>query len=503
MSTSHPLIKGTLILTFSSLITKIMGFFYKIFLSHAIGAKGLGIYQLVFPLYALMMTLAASGIQTAISRFCSASFSSRKPQKAWGYFLSGTIFSCSISIFLSFILYRYADVFSLYLIKEVQCASLLRIAAFSLPTATLHNCINSWYYAKKQTAIPAISHLLEQAVRILISWSLYQTLTAQHLSIDPSVAVLGMAAGEAAACIYSVLFFWLQNRKTFFFSLSMYQGCARELFALSAPLTMNRLILSALQSLESILIPQQLVLSGMSSPLALEVYGILTGMSIPFLLFPSSLTTSASTILLPVVAADQASGKQTTIQTTVEKTIQYCLMLGMFCTVFFFSCGEDLGNAVFHNDKAGEYLQTLAFLCPFFYLTGTLSTILTGLGKTGLCLLQNILGVAIRIACILFLVPHMGMSGYLWGLLLGQFIVTLLGIYFIQQQIPFTFSLFRGFVLPTAAAILSVSIGRIIYSCLLSLHLFPTVLLLVGILVFCSIAYLLLLIAMGLLIFSL
>ena len=66
---SHPLLTGTLLLTIAGLISRIIGFFYRIFLSQTIGAEGVGIYQLIFPLYALTFSLTVSGIQTAISRF--------------------------------------------------------------------------------------------------------------------------------------------------------------------------------------------------------------------------------------------------------------------------------------------------------------------------------------------------------------------------------------------------------------------------------------------------
>ena len=39
-------IKGTLLLTCAGLLCRFSGFFYKIFLAHALGAEGIGIYQL-------------------------------------------------------------------------------------------------------------------------------------------------------------------------------------------------------------------------------------------------------------------------------------------------------------------------------------------------------------------------------------------------------------------------------------------------------------------------
>lgn len=502
MSTSHPLIKGTIILTLSGFITKIMGFFYKIFLSHAIGATGLGIYQLVFPIYGLAMTLAASGIQIGISRFCGSAFSSQNPKKSWGYFLTGTIFSGIISVLLTILLYSHADLISFYIIKEERCTPLLQIVALSILPSVLHNCINSWYYAKKQTEIPAFSHLLEQGIRILVSWLIYQTLLKQTTEATPALAVWGMFFGEVSACIFSVLCFFIHNRKLIYFSLPTLKVCAKELYCFSFPLTLNRLLFACLQSIESILIPQRLLLFGSSSTRALELYGILTGMTLPFLMFPSSLTTSASTVLMPMVAGEQAQGNSLKIQSTIEKTLKYCLMLGIFAMVIFFLYGNDLGMTIFHNAEAGTYLQTLAFLCPFFYLNGTLSSILTGLGKTGLCLLQNVIGLTIRIGFILFMIPNWGMVGYLWGLLVSQFVVTLLNVFFIYHQIAFHFSFLREFVYPTAAAILSVSISFILYQQIISLHLFPTILILLSALGICGICYIFLLFAMGLLIFS-
>ncbi len=502
MTSSHPLIKGTIILTLSSFITKIMGFFYKIFLSHTIGATGLGIYQLIFPIYGLAMTLAVSGIQVGISRFCGGAFSSKNQRKSWGYFLTGTIFSCIISILLTIILYSNADVISLYIIKETRCTQLLRIVALSILPSTLHNCINSWYYAKKQTEIPAFSHLLEQGIRILGSWLIYQTLLGQNLDATPMLAVWGMFLGEAAACIFSVICFWIHNKKTFFFSTQVYKSCIKELYQLSLPLTLNRLLFAVLQSVESILIPQQLMVFGASSTRALELYGILTGMTLPFLMFPSSFTTSASTILMPMVAGEQARGNSHKIQSTIEQTLKYCLMLGTFSMVVFFLYGNDLGMTIFHNAEAGIYLETLAFLCPFFYLNGTLSSILTGLGKTGLCLLQNLIGLSIRILFVLFMVPNYGMVGYLWGLLISQFVVTLLNVYFIYRQISFEFSFLKYFVFPTAAAVVSGAISFILFQQVVALNFFPVILVLLGCLGICGIGYLFLLFRMGLLIFS-
>ena len=68
MNHTRTMLKGTLILTLSGFLTKIIGFLYRIFLSQTIGSTGMGIYQLIFPIHALCFALTVGGIQTAISR---------------------------------------------------------------------------------------------------------------------------------------------------------------------------------------------------------------------------------------------------------------------------------------------------------------------------------------------------------------------------------------------------------------------------------------------------
>lgn len=75
----NTLLLGTLILTASGIICRILGFLYRIFLSRRIGAEAFGIYQLATPLYALMLSLGAGGMQTVLSRFVASYLAKKVP----------------------------------------------------------------------------------------------------------------------------------------------------------------------------------------------------------------------------------------------------------------------------------------------------------------------------------------------------------------------------------------------------------------------------------------
>lgn len=66
MAKKSSIIRGTLILTMTGFLSRFMGFFYRIFMSHSFGEEGVGLYQLIFPVYALCYSLTTAGIETAI-----------------------------------------------------------------------------------------------------------------------------------------------------------------------------------------------------------------------------------------------------------------------------------------------------------------------------------------------------------------------------------------------------------------------------------------------------
>ena len=105
-SISNPLIAGTLLLTVTGLSSRVIGFFYRIFLSRIIGAEGLGIYQLIFPIFALCIAFSASGIQTAVSRFVAAA---DHKNTGMSYLYAGLVLSVGIALSLTVILISYSD----------------------------------------------------------------------------------------------------------------------------------------------------------------------------------------------------------------------------------------------------------------------------------------------------------------------------------------------------------------------------------------------------------
>ena len=435
MDNKYVLLKGTLLLTGAGFITKIIGFIYRIFLSQTIGAEGMGIYQLIFPIHTLCFALSVGGIQTAISRFTAARASLKNEQGARDIFVLSGALSTAVALIVSLILYENASWFAVHILLEERCTSLLKLMAFSIPMGTLHSCVNGYYYAKKKMSIPAASQLLEQCARVGVSYGLFLILTEQGLSITPMLAVAGLVGGELVSMIFSLLVILWDYRKAGYRLRNLRSPGTdmKEILAFSFPLTCSRLLVNILHSIESVLIPGHLRLYGLDNGSALSIYGVLTGMALPLILFPSAITNAVSTVLLPSVAEQQAVGNHQAIRRAIFLSAKYCLILGFLSTAFFFFAGDFLGLVLFKNEFAATFIKTLAFICPCLYLSGTLSGILNGLGAANQSFILNTLGLGVRIAFVFFIIPEYGIQGYLWGLIVSELLVTGLSLYFLRE----------------------------------------------------------------------
>ncbi|MEG0813874.1 MAG: polysaccharide biosynthesis protein [Clostridium sp.] len=445
----NPLITGTLLLTAAGFLSRILGFFYRIFLSRAIGAEGLGIYQMIFPIHGIAFALCAGPIQTSISRLAAAN-----TNKAKNTFRTGLIISLCFSFIIAIVIRQFASFISEHILLEPLCAPLLPVMALSIPFSAVHACICGYYYGLKKTVVPALSQLVEQMIRIGAVLLIARVSATNGHSISVTLAVWGMLIGEIASAAFSFLIYSFtapEETNTVFFS------SAAPLMAMALPLMGNRLILNCLQSMEAIFVPNKLLAFGLTGSEALSTYGVLTGMALPFIFFPSAITNSLAVILLPTVSEAEASGDHQKIERTIAMALRYSMYMGILCIGIFTLFGNVLGVSVFHNPTAGRFISVLAWLCPFMYLSTTMGSILNGLGKTSVIFLHNAAAMLVTLLFVVFGIPRYGIYAYLAGLLVSELLLAALHTIALSGYVPVRLN--AGEMILKPSLCLTVSVG--------------------------------------------
>lgn len=432
----HPLVVGTFILTLTGILCRIIGFFYRIYLSRLFGEEGMGLYQLLSPVLSLSFSLTAAGYQTAISKLV-AEQSAKSETPSLRPLAAGLSISLPLSLLCNAGIYFGADFIAESLLREARTAGMLRILSFSVPLSAVHSCVNGYFYGVKKAGIPSASQLLEQLARVgcvfLVSGQAIRA--GQTPSI--SVAVLGLTLGELCSMLFSLAAVQPARSRV---PAPLSFGLYRSLLAMALPLTANRIVLNLLQSVEAVSIPSMLRAYGYDNITALSVYGVLTGMALPFIFFPNALTSSVAVLLLPVISENHALGNRKVVAQTTIKTVKYCGLMGFCCMIGFLLLGNWAGCTLFKSPLAGYFITTLGFICPFLYLDTTLSSILQGLGKAGQIFFMNVVCLLMRLAFVFLAIPRFGIRGYLWGLLASQLtlgVLYLVCLYrFLKKETP-------------------------------------------------------------------
>ena len=424
-SSKHPVITGTIILASTNIITRIIGFFYRIYLSRMFGAEGMGIIQLTGPVTAMVFAVTAAGMQTAISK-CVAAATARDFKRQRRYLNWGLFLSLSFSLLCSQFVYQYSDFIAEAFLSEARTAPLLRVLALQFPLAAAHACINGYFLGNRKAFLPALSQLVEQSVRVGVVWLCCTSFLATTDTPELSFTAWGVCLGEGAALMVTLLGLWLGKQKESG-SGGLVPHPSNEkkhvllnLLKMSVPLSANRLAVNFLLSVEAIRIPMMLQCSGMSSSDALSTYGILTGMAMPVLFFPGAFTGALSAMLLPTISEAHSKNDTERIRAITINVTFLIVFAGFFFGILFFMFSDFLGTIVFKEPLAGVYLRALCLLCPFMYVNGVFTGILQGLGRVIDIFFINVTGLILRLAFVFFLIPTAGIKGYLLGLLVSQ-----------------------------------------------------------------------------------
>lgn len=481
-------IRGTLILTVTGLATRIIGFYNRIFLSRLIGAKELGIYQLIFPIYMVAFSITTFGNELALTKLVSEYHSRKDPASAMVLLRICFLYNLTLALIVSSLIYTQAEWLCLHVLNAPECAGCLKVICIGIPFMAMKGAIHGYFLGLKQSGVHGISDFLEQIAKVFGLLLLSATVCIRE-HYDAAFAVWGIVIGELISLLYSIFALLLHVRKQNISQRSacraglntghlpernhhfpplfacsnpndihlkecpadrpVYTGRLLRLFFKNAiPFTTNRLTLTLLQSIEAIMIPTVLLSYYGSSTQSLEIYGVFSGMAFPFIMFPSTVTNSLSTMLMPAVSSASSELNERYLKRLSEKSLHFCLLIGLFSTVVFYLFGSSIGDCFFQNREAGHFLLELSVLCPLIYLATTLASILNGLGLATHNLILTILSTVLRIGFILAAVPKLGMTGYIIGLFLSYLFQTAASLHKIQHIIPVELQFRKGILHP-------------------------------------------------------
>lgn len=423
-------IKNAAILTFSSLLLRFAGIFFKVWLASKIGSEGIGLYQLVFSVYVLASTFATSGISTAVTRLVTEELALGNKKSSLKIIKQAIGFSLIAALLSAITLFFGADTAAKHFLNDMRASSALRLIPIALPFMGISSCLRGYFIARRQATPNAAAQIFEQAVRIGLIAVLINTLNGRGLDICCAAIILGDCISEAVSCLILFLLFVLDKCRlsTAFGRKQPPYSTVKELLRISVPITSGRYLNSLLRTGENLLVPKSLAKYPLSGGKALSQFGMIKGMALPILFFPSAILNAISTLLIPEMCEATARRQRLAVKFTTRKIIKLTSVISYIFAAIFFVAGKPIGRIIYNSDEIGYLLRALSPIVPLMYVDSVSDGLLKGLDKQSFCFKAAVSDSAIRIALIPIALPLLGLNGFIGIMYLSNMLTCFMNV---------------------------------------------------------------------------
>ncbi len=437
-------ISNVFIMTGAFLAIRTVSMCFNVYISKILGAELIGLYHLIFSAFSFAVTFSLSGTSLAATRLISENRGEGKTSAIVIQCITVSIFtSCTALILLNI----GAEYISLNLLCDLRCVPALKILSLGLPAMAISSVIRGCLIAENRVGAATLSQITEELVSIAVTVFLLKKYIGTQYAYMP--LILGLTASEVIACAIDT-FFYIVTRGIHMTSQKIPY---KNILQISVPVALASYLRSALVTSENILIPARLKLFGVKN--AVAEYGIVKGMSMPVMLFPTVIITSVASLLIPELAKRNAQNRKNGIKYVADNAIEYTMIFAAGTAACLFIYSKKLGECLYANQEAGLYILYLALLAIPMYLDSITDSMLKGLNEQVASLKINIIDSVLRVIFIFTVLPKFGIKGYIAILYVSEILNLAFSFDRLAKCADIHFNLIRSAILPFAAAVIS------------------------------------------------
>lgn len=402
---------NTLILTAASLFMSAVSMAFRAWLAGKIGTGGIGLYQLVMSVTALVMTFAISGVRFASTRLVAEELA------AGGETVSAAMLRCfSYALFFgaaaAVILFLSAEPIGFLWLGDARTVLPLRLSSVSMPCAALCSAMSGYFTAVGRVWKPALINMAELLCGAAISVLLVSACRADNIEQSCCAITLGRVTADVFSFILMSAAYYF-DRRAHTSDGARGGRFAPRMLKIALPIAFSAYTRSALSTLQHILVPRGLRQSGLTADKALSDYGVIQGMALPVIFFPACVMSAASELVVPELTQAQVSGDKEKIESSVDRFFYLTLAFSCAVALTLFLLSDILGKGIFKNEEAGAFIRLLAPLVPVMYTDMMIDGCLKGLGQHMWNMKVNILDSALSALLVWRLLPLYALKAYI------------------------------------------------------------------------------------------
>lgn len=427
--------KSFAIVTAISLITRLVSFIFKVYLSRELGAELLGVYQICMSLFSFFVCLGSSGIPVTLSRMTAENSTNKKSPIT----SACLILSLGISIIAVIIFLVCPQILDL-LFQDSRCKIIFFILIPTLITSSIYSVIRGWFWGRKEFFIFSFTELLDEVVKITVMLVLINFFVLQ-VPLVYSLAI-AMLCSDIFTCIVLLISYFAKGGR--FVRPALFKPIVKS----ASFLTITRLCSSLLVTFMSLSLPAMLVKSfGLTTSQATAEFGRVSGMVMPLIFAPASITGSLAVVIVPEIASLKNASSQGKLAKKVSVSLVFSMLLSCFFYTIFLGVGRQLGDFLYHDTMSGVYLSVCSIMMIPMTLNNIVISMLNSYGKESTTFINHMIGGIFLLAATVILPKFCGIYTYFFALLSFHTVALTLNMIKLNKYISFSKSIYLKTIL--------------------------------------------------------
>ncbi|MDE6617748.1 MAG: polysaccharide biosynthesis protein [Clostridiales bacterium] len=424
--------RSAVALAVMGMIAKLIGALYRVPLTNIVGAEGMGLYQMVFPLYTVLLAFCGSGMSGAVSRVVAKYTALGNDGAA-----KRTIKIAIVPLLVTSVVCTAGMAVLRNVISGVQGNTEAGLAYLALCPSLLFasgiNVLRGYFQGKCQTLPSGISQLIEQIIKLVMGLYLSKMLMPYGVRYAVAGALVGVSASELTALLYLCIRYGVSGKRRVQLSrvpalateiseeLSVAPPVAdktilKELFSFALSVTLGALVLPITQMIDSVLVINLLMHGGAGRESATAMFGLFVGPVGTLINMPTVVVLSVAIAFLPTIT--RAVEKNEDAAAPTRSAAKWIMLFVIPITAVFLVFPEHVCNVLYRKGLTADQLalaaQLLRVQAMSVFYVGILqlsTAVLQGYNKAHKPVINLLIGACFKVGLTPFTVRAFGITG--------------------------------------------------------------------------------------------
>ena len=369
-NTKKVFFSGVLLLSFSTLLVKIIGLLYKIPMLSYLGSEGMGYFHSAYELYALFCIIATAGLPVALSVLISEALAKGREAAVTRIYRVATGIFLGIGALGTIVMWAGADLFCYWIRSESARACVVAIAP-TLFFVCFSSAVRGYFQGFQRMLPTAVSQLIEAIGKLVFGLlfahlALYRGADTAHVA---AAAGWGLTLGSALSTLYLFIekarFHPFEKGKPITEVPLHHSGVWRRLMALAVPMTLGASLVSLTKLVDMAMILRRLQAIGYTESMANEAYGSYTTLALSVYGLLPTLLNSVFLPLVPMLTSAIASKDREKQTQMVETSYRLTAFFAMPASLGLSAFSEPILRLLFSNEP-----EAVAVAAPLLSMLG-------------------------------------------------------------------------------------------------------------------------------------